>query len=217
MKPIRIVLADDHALVRAGIRLILEKIKGVEVVGEARDGHEVLEMVAKHRPDILVTDIAMPFLNGIEAAARISKEFPYIRVLILSMHSTEEHVYQAMRAGISGYLLKESAPSELELAIQALADGKTYLSPPVSQRVVADYRDRLRENESPLSVLTSRQREILQMIAEGRSSKEIAQSLHISVKTVLNHRAQIMERLHIHDTPGLVRFAIRHGLVTAEK
>ena len=217
MKRIRVVLADDHTLVRAGIRLMLEKLKGVEVVAEAKDGHEVLRMVREHRPDILITDIAMPSLNGIEAAARILKEIPGIRILVLSMYATEEHVYQAIKAGISGYLLKESAPTELEIAVRAIADGKTYLCPPISDKVLTDYRDRLSGHEHPLSVLTSRQREVLQMLTEGHTAKEIAQALHISFKTVENHRSQIMERLHIHNLPGLVRFAIRHELVTPEK
>ena len=216
MKVIRVVLADDHTIVRAGIHLMLERIGGVEVVAEASDGQEVLEMVRKHQPDILVTDIAMPRLNGLDAASRVIKEFPDIGVIILSMHATEEHVYEAMGAGVAGYVLKEAAPAELEIAIKAVAGGKSYLSPPVSQFVVAGYRDRMTNNSRPLSVLTSRQREILQMLAEGRNAKDIARMLNISLKTVENHRADIMERLDIHNLADLVRFAIRHGLVMAE-
>ena len=217
MKPTTIVLADDHAIVRAGIRLMLEKIAGVEVVAEAKDGREALGMVRKHQPDILVTDIAMPFLNGIEAAGRIAREFSHVRILILSMYATEEHVQQAMKAGIAGYLLKESAPAELEIAIRALSEGKTYLSPPVSQKIVRDYRGQLNRKEDTVDLLTSRQREILQMLAEGHTAKEIAQTLNISYKTVENHRTEIMERLQIHDLPGLVRFAVRHGIVSLEQ
>jgi len=216
MKPTRIVLADDHAIVRSGIRLMLEKIPGVEIVAEARDGQEALEMIRKHQPDIFVTDIAMPFLNGIEAARRIQQEFSHVRVLILSMYGTEEHVRQAMNAGISGYVLKESAPGELEIALRALSEGRTYLSPPVSQKIIRDYRKKIRQRENPIDSLTSRQREILQMLAESHSAKEIAQKLNISYKTVENHRTEIMERLHIHDLPGLVRFAIRHGMVSPD-
>ena len=217
MQAIRVVLADDHAMVRAGIRLMLERIEGVQVVSEASDGREVLEMVRKHQPDILVTDIAMPHLNGIVAAGRIIKEYPDVRVIILSMHSTEEHVYEAMGAGVAGYVLKESAPAELEIAVKAVAAGKTYLSPQVSQYVVAGYRNRLSTNARPLSVLTTRQREILQLLAEGHNAKDIARTLNISLKTVENHRSDIMDRLNIRNLPDLVRFAIRHGLVSIDQ
>jgi len=217
MKVIRVVLADDHSIVRAGIRLMLERIGGVKVVAEASDGREILEMVRNHQPDIVVTDIAMPHLNGIDAAGRIVKEFPDIGVIILSMHSTEEHVSEALRAGVSGYVLKESAPAELEIALRAVADGKTYLSPQVSQHVIAGYRDRTTSDTRPISALTSRQREILQLLAEGCNAKDIARTLNISAKTVDNHRAEIMDRLNIHDLPGLVRYAIRNGLVALDR
>jgi len=216
MKPTTIVLAEDHAMVRAGIRLMIERIPDVQIVAEAKDGSEAVELVRKHRPDILIADIAMPQLNGIDAALRIGRELPQVRTIILSMYSTEEHVYQALKAGVAGYLLKQSAPSELEIAINAVAQGRTYLSPPITQHVVAQYRDGAGEAEHPLSRLTSRQREVLQLLAEGFTTKEVARALKLSSKTAENHRARIMERLGIHDLPGLVRFAIRNGLAASE-
>jgi len=203
-------------MVRAGIRLMIERIHGAEIVAEAQDGSEAVEMVRTHRPDILLADIAMPKLNGIEAAVRVAREFPKVRTIILSMFSTEEHVYQALKAGVSGFLLKQSAPSELEIAVSAVAEGKTYLSPPISLQVMTRYREGLSSSDHPLARLTSRQREVLQMLAEGSTSKEIARALDLSYKTVENHRTEIMHRLNIHDLPGLVRFAIRHGLAAAE-
>jgi DNA-binding NarL/FixJ family response regulator len=214
MKPIRILLADDHALVRAGISALLKSIPGVEVVAEAADGREALAQVKAHLPDIVLMDISMAGLNGLEAAARIAKEYPAVRVLMLSAHANEDYVKQALRSGAAGYLLKHAAISELELAIQAVARGETYLSPAVSKQVIADYIRHVGEEAGPGELLTSRQREILQLIAEGHSTKEIARILHLSPKTVETHRTQLMERLDIHDIAGLVRYAIRAGLVS---
>lgn len=212
MKPIRVLLADDHTLVRAGIRALLEKLP-VIVVAEASDGRDALHLVKTYRPDVVVMDIAMPGLNGLEATKRLAKEFPQISVLILSMHKSEEYVWQALRAGASGYLLKDADLTELALAIKAVASGETYLSPPISKHVIQDYLRRVGGGESLLERLTPRQREILQLIAEGMTTKEIAQTLKISVKTVETHRAQLMERLNIHDVAGLVRYALKMGLV----
>ncbi len=212
MESIRIVLADDHALVRAGFRSLVENLPEVEVVAETGDGGEVLELVKKHYPDVVLTDISMPGLNGLEVATRIVKEFPNIRVIILSMHATEEYVLQAVRAGALGYLLKDSGVAELELAIKAVMRGETYLSPGVS-RHITDYVRRVGGETGSLESLTPRQREVLQLIAEGHTTKAIAQRLDISVKTVETHRAQLMERLDIHDVAGLVRYAIRVGLI----
>ncbi len=210
---IRILLADDHNLMRAGIRSLLEKIVGVEVVGEASDGREAFESVKVHAPNIVLMDIAMAGLNGLEATARIIKEFPQVRVIILSMHANEEYVVQTLRAGAAGYLLKDAATAELELAIQAVARGDTYLSPAISRRVIEEYLGRTSNQRGPGEQLTPRQREILQLIAEGKSTKEIAFVLNVSIKTVETHRTQLMDRLNIHDIPGLVRQAMRMGLV----
>jgi DNA-binding NarL/FixJ family response regulator len=210
---IRLVIADNHTLVRAGFRSLVEDLAGVEVVGEAENGREALRLVASLSPHLVLMDIAMPELNGLEATARIAHDFPRVRVLIVSMHANEEYVYQALRAGAAGYLLKDSGTEELELAIRAIARGETYLSPAVSKYVVTDYVRRLGEESSPLDQITPRQREILQLIAEGKSTKEIAEILYISTKTVETHRTQLMDRLDIHDIAGLVRYAIRVGLV----
>ncbi len=210
---IRILLADDHNLMRAGIRSLLEKIVGVVVVGEASDGREAFESVKAHAPNIVLMDIAMAGLNGLEATARIIKEFPQVRVIILSMHANEEYVVQTLRAGAAGYLLKDAATAELELAIQAVARGDTYLSPAISRRVIEEYLGRTSNQRGPGEQLTPRQREILQLIAEGKSTKEIAFVLNVSIKTVETHRTQLMDRLNIHDIPGLVRQAMRMGLV----
>ena len=208
-KSISILLADDHALVRAGIRALVEQLPMVNVVGEARDGREALRLVKEYKPDLVLMDIAMPELNGLEVTARISKEFPDVRVIILSMYATEEYVRESINAGAAGYLMKRSAATELEQAITAVARGEKYFSPQVSTRVT---KDRI-----GIARLTPRQREILQLIAERHNTKDIAYILNISVKTVETHRAQLMERLAIHDVPGLVRFAIRARLVSLEE
>jgi len=193
---------------------LLEKIPGVEVVGEAADGREAVALVKSTSPNMVLMDIAMAGLNGLEATARIRKEFPRVRVIILSMHANEEYVLQTLRAGAAGYLLKDSATAELELAIHAVARGDTYLSPAISKRVIDDYLGRTSGQKSFAEQLTPRQREILQLIAEGKSTKEIAYLLNLSIKTVETHRTQLMDRLDIHDVPGLVRYAMRIGLVT---
>jgi DNA-binding NarL/FixJ family response regulator len=217
MKTLRVILADDHTLVRAGLRSLVEQLKDVSVVAEANDGHEVLAAAAIHHPDVVLMDITMPGMNGFEAALRLKKEHPQVKIIILSMHASEEYVLQALRAGASGYLVKDSAPLELALALQSVARGETYLSPPISRQVVESYMQRVGQADEPLALLTGRQREILQLIAEGSSTKEIARKLNLSVKTVETHRAQLMERLDIHDVAGLVRFAVRHGLVGTDK
>lgn len=212
MSGMRVVLADDHALVRAGIRSLLEGIEGVEVSGEAGDGHEALLLVDRLRPHVAVLDIRLPAMNGLDVAARLAQTHPETRVLVLSMHANEEYVRQALHAGAAGYLLKDSSVTELELALRAVARGETYLSPAVSRLVVDDYL----RHEAPPPALSLRQREVLQLIAEGHSTKEIAHRLGISVKTAESHRFQIMARLEIRDVPGLVRYAIRTGLVGPE-
>ncbi len=214
MKPVRVLLADDHTLVRAGFRALFQSIEGIEVIAEAADGREALQMIATQQPDVVLMDIAMSGLNGLEATARVAQEFPHVHVVMLSMHANEEYVLQALRAGAMGYLLKDASVTELELAINAVMRGETYLSPAVSKHVV-EYVQRVGGESSSLQRLTARQREILQLIAEGCTTQEIARMLHISVKTVETHRAQLMERLDIHDVAGLVRYAIRMGVVTS--
>ena len=211
--PTRVLIADDHALVRAGIRALLEKVAEVEVVAEAADGREALDLIRKHQPHVVLMDIAMPGINGLDATARLVERHPEIRVIILSMHASEEYALQALRAGAAGYLLKDADLLELERAIVAVARGETYLSPAISKHVIADYKRRVAEQPEPIDRLTPRQREVLRLIAEGLSTKEIAFKLGLSVKTVETHRAQLMERLEIRDVAGLVRFAIRSGLI----
>ncbi len=221
MKPIRVFLADDHILVRAGFHALLASFEGIQVIGEAGDGQEALRLIKAHRPDVALLDIAMPGLNGLEVAARVSKSCPNVAVLIISMHTNEEYVAQALQAGAAGYLVKNAAPSELEVAIRSAARGETYLSPAVSTRVIAEYLRRVGDGKGDqltksTEILTARQREILQLIAEGHTNKEIAKLLELSVKTVETHRMQLMDRLDIHDIPGLVRYAIRIGLVALD-
>jgi DNA-binding NarL/FixJ family response regulator len=212
---LRVLLADDHELVRAGIRSLLEKIPGVEVVGEASNGREALELIRSELPNLVLMDIAMPELGGLETLPRIVKGFPSINVVILSAHATEEYVSRALRSGASGYMLKHATTVELELMIKSVTQGKIYLSPLISRIIINSYMERRGGELSPLEQLTSRQREILQMIAEGKNTKEIASTLEINVKTVEAHRLQLMARLDIHDVPGLVRYAIRNGMVDA--
>jgi DNA-binding NarL/FixJ family response regulator len=216
MTPIRVLLADNHRLVRAGLRALLESLEAVQVVAEADDGREALRLIAMYQPDVVLMDVAMPEMNGLEATSRAVKEFPDVRVIILSMHANEEYVLQALQLGAMGYVLKDSGVSELELALRSVCKGEAYLSPTVSKHVVSDYVRRVGRTSNPLTQLTPRQREILQLLAEGRSMKEIAQLLVISIKTVETHRAQLMERLDIHDVAGLIRYAMRMGLVTPE-
>jgi DNA-binding NarL/FixJ family response regulator len=216
MNPIRVLLADDHTLVRAGIRSLLEGLENVEVVGEAGDGQEAVRLAEALRPDVVLLDVGMPGLNGLDVAARLVTHDASIRVLILSMHTSEEYVLRALRAGCAGYLLKGSAVAELEIAVRAVARGETYLSPAVSKHVMDDYVRRTGGATDPIDALTPRQREVLQLVAEGNTSKDIADRLGLSFKTVEAHRAQIMERLGLHDVAGLVRFAMRMGLVRPE-
>jgi DNA-binding NarL/FixJ family response regulator len=214
MTGIRIVVADDHVLIRAGITHLLRSLDGVEVVGEAGDGLETLAVVERTKPDIVLLDIGMPGLNGLDVAARLATLDAPVATIILSMHESEEYVVRALQAGCSGYLLKGAAVSELEVAVRAVARGESYLSPAVSKRVVADYVNRTGGGDgSPLESLTPRQREILRLVAEGHTSRDIAEALKLSVKTVETHRAHIMERLGVREVTGLVRFAVKVGLV----
>ncbi|MBB1075015.1 response regulator transcription factor [Rhodoferax sp. 4810] len=214
MSSIRVLLADDHTLVRAGLRKLLESMHDISVVGEAGDGLALLALADELQPHLVLMDIAMPGLNGLEATARLVKSMPGIRVMILSMHQNEEYVRRALRHGAVAYLLKDSAPMELELAMTAVLRGETYLSPAVSKGVLSDYVHRLREDDQPGENLSPRQREVLQLIAEGLSTKEIARRLDLSVKTVETHRTGLMRQLDVHEVTGLVRHALKLGLVT---
>jgi DNA-binding NarL/FixJ family response regulator len=217
VSPIRTLLADDHNLVRAGIRALLGEIEGVTIVAEADNGREAVALAKAKTPDLAIMDVSMKELNGIEAAAQIREQSPATRVLILSMHTTEDFVRRALKAGAAGYIVKDSAPLELRLAIEAILRGETYISSRVSKQLVSGLLEgRAEGGESSLDSLTPRQREILQLIAEGRSTKEIAFGLEVSIKTIETHRAALMERLAIHDVAGLTLYAVRHHLVSVE-
>lgn len=210
--PTRVVLADDHKLVRAGFRAMLKTLPDVEVVAETENGRVALELIRKHNPDIALLDITMPGLTGLEVAARVFAEMPKVRVIILSMHTADEYIVQAIRAGIAGYLLKNAEPMELELAIRSALAGDIYMSPGVSKRVIHEFA-RKTNFTTTMDLLSPRQREILQLLAEGNTNKEIATMLNLSIKTVETHRKELMERLGLHDVAGLVRYAIRMGIV----
>ena len=217
MSTLRILLADDHALVRAGLRALLAELPGLEVVAEAGDGYEALELIREKKPDIALVDVSMPMRSGLEVAARARKDYPEVRVVMLSMHADAEFVRQALAAGAAGYLVKHADRAEFELALRAIARGETWLSPAVSKMVAASHTQRGQPRaEGPFELLTPRQREVLQLVAEGLSTKEIASRLNVSVKTVEAHRTELMERLGIHGVAGLVRYAIRMGLVHSE-
>ena len=213
---IRVLLADDHDLVRAGLRALLQSVNGLEIVAEAGDGREALQLIAVHRPDVVLMDIMMPDLNGLDATARVAASFPSVRVVILSMNAGEEYVLPALRAGAAGYLPKNSTPSELEFAIRTVARGQPYLSSAVSRHVIDRCLQHTAHATTSLERLTPRQRETLQLIAEGHTAKGIAQRLNISVRTAELHRTQLMEALDIHDVAGLVRYAIRMGLISPD-
>jgi DNA-binding NarL/FixJ family response regulator len=207
---IRVLLADDHAMVRKGFRLILEAQPDMEIAAEAGNGREAVELAEKLHPDVVVMDVAMPELNGIEATRRLAASSPHTRVLALSMHKDSVYVREILRAGARGYLLKDSIDTDLINAVRAVAKGDGYISPGVSDAVLSDYR---RHVTDPLDLLTSREREVLQMIAESKTNKEIAVALNLSVYTIDAHRGKIMEKLNLHSTGELVRFAVRHGLI----
>ncbi len=217
MSKIRVLLAEDHTIVRQGIRSLLDDEAGIEVIGEAEDGREAIQMTQQLLPDVVLMDIAMPGLNGLEATRQVKALFPEIKVLILTMHADEEYVYQILRAGASGYVVKKAAVTELVLAIQAVYRGDSFLSPSISGKVIEEY---IRKAEA-MTVnrydrLTDREREVLQLIAEGHSSQEIAELLHITEGTVRSHRASLMDKLDIHSAAGLTRYAIRKGVITSD-
>jgi len=212
MQTIRVVLADDHTLVRAGIRSLLQEIEGVEVVGEAGDGATALRLVETHKPDVVLLDIGMPGMSGLEVASHLTRLEPPIRSIILSIHRTEEYVWEALRAGAVGYLMKDSAAAELEIAVRTVARGEQYLSPAIFRTVANVDPSEERAAAETYATLTPRQREVLERVAAGQTSKEIARELGVSYRTVEVHRMLLMRRLNVRDVTGLVRFASRAGL-----
>ena len=213
---IRVLLADDHKLFRAGIRVLLQTLGDVEVVAEASDGHEALRLAKEQRPDVVLMDIMMPNLNGFDAAARMARACPNVRVIILSMNADEDSVLKTLRAGAVGYLVKSADPAELGLAVRAAARGERFLSSAVSEHVVAACLGRVDKETTSLERLTPRQREVLQLVAEGHTTKEIARKLEIGVKTAEAYRGDLMKALDIHDVASLTRYAIRVGIVSAD-
>ena len=216
-KSIHVLLADDHTLVRAGIRALLEKLPGVTVAGEASDGREGIDLIKAHQPDVVLMDISMPGLNGLQALAHITQDFPEVRVIILSMHHNDEYVMQALKSGASGYLLKRAATAELPVALKNVIGGEIYLSREISSLFIKKFPlQQIARSRSPLEQLTPRQREILQLLAEGQTTKAIAAILKVSDKTVEYHRSKLMAGLKIFDVAGLVRFAMRTGVISQE-
>jgi two-component system response regulator NreC len=209
--PPRILLADDHVIVRQGFRVLLER-EGLEVVAEAANGHEAVRLAGELLPDVAVLDFAMPLLNGLDAAKEIRRRSPRTRTILLTVHSEDHYVLEAVRAGVHGYVVKTQAAADLVQAIREIRGNAIYLSPTISRAVVEAYLDKA---TPPGDVLSSRERQVLQLVAEGKTTKEIAGVLGVSIKTADSHRARIMRKLDIHDTAGLVRFAIRRGLIHA--
>jgi two-component system response regulator NreC len=216
MKKLRILLADDHTVMRTGLRVLLERQANLEVVGEAENGRDTIQLVASLRPDVVVMDVGMPVLNGIEATKTIVTDHPNIAVVILSMHADESYVMRALKAGARGYLLKDSAPADLLGAIQAVTQNKSFFSPKVSRILAEDYVRVLKQKGAVDSydLLTSREREILQLLAEGKANKEVAAALNISPYTVETHRSHILEKLNLHNPAELILYAVRKGIIS---
>jgi DNA-binding NarL/FixJ family response regulator len=215
---ISVFLADDHAIVREGLKLLLETQPDIHVVGNAVDGRDALRQVIKLRPDVVVMDISMPELNGIDAAQQILQQCPSTKIIILSMHSASEHIFRALRAGVRGYLLKESAGIEVANAVRTVHKGGRYLSQKISDQVIDNYLEKYEGNdpEDPFMRLSPREIEILQLVVEGKSSADIAKTVFLSPKTVETYRSRLMQKLNVNDMPGLVKLAIKHGLISLE-
>jgi len=215
VEQIHIVLADDHTIMRSGLRLLLDQQPGFEVVAEAGNGREAIDLVAKHHPEVAVLDIGMPQLNGIEATQQISSQEPQTKVVILSMHADEGYVLRALKAGARAYILKNSAEADLIRAVRTVADGKSFFSPVISKMLLEDYVRQIRDKhvEDSYDLLTSREREILQLLAEGRTNKEVANLLHLSVYTVDAHRGNILQKLNLHGVPEMILYAVRKGII----
>jgi two-component system response regulator NreC len=216
MKTIRIVLADDHTVVRKGLRLLLESQPGFTVVADASNGRETIALAEQHQPDVIVMDVAMPILNGIEAARQISAKLSQIAIVFLSMHADEGYVLKALKAGARAYLLKDSAEYDLIAAIKAVNDGKAFFSPAISKMLVEDYMRQMREKdvEDSYELLTTRERELLQLLAEGKNNKDVANLLNLSLYTVETHRSNIFQKLNLHSTADLILYAIRKGVIS---
>jgi two-component system response regulator NreC len=215
MSKIRVLLAEDHTIVRKGLRFLLEGEAGIEVIGEAEDGREAVQKTQELLPDVVLMDLSMPELSGLEATRQIKKRFSEVKVLILTRHANEEYVFQILRAGASGYVVKKAAPTELVLAIQSVCRGDSFLSPAISRPVIEEYIRRAEAiEESSYDRLTDREREVLQLVAEGHSSREIAELLHITERTVRAHRGHLMDKLDIHSTAELAQYAIRKGVIS---
>ncbi len=216
MKRVRILLADDHTLIRQGLRLLLEREPAFEVVGEAADGRQAVALADQLRPDVLILDLAMPNLNGIEAARQVTAHTPAPAIVVLSMHADESYLLQALKAGARAYLLKDSADSDLIAAVRAVSDGKGFFSPAISRMLADDYVRQLQERgaHDSYELLTAREREILQLLAEGKSNKDVASLLSLSPYTVETHRANIMQKLNLHSAPELVLYAVRKGMIS---
>ena len=217
MAKIKVVVADDHAIVREGVRMILAREQDIEVVGEAGDGQQALDLVASLRPQVVIMDISMPGMGGIEATQLVKAKHPEVQVLVLTMHEDETYVFQLLRAGAAGYVLKRAAAQDLVQAVRAAAKGEAFLYPSIARKVVEDYLRRVEtgEERERYDGLTTREKEILTLIAQGLSNQQIAEKLYISIKTVQTHRAHILEKLGLHDRTELVRYAIRKGLIQA--
>jgi two-component system, NarL family, response regulator NreC len=215
MSTIRVLLADDHGVVRKGLRFLIENEEGFQVVGEAGDGREAIRLAKELTPDVVVMDIAMPQLNGIDATAQVLKASPSTKVLILSMHNDESYILRALEAGAKGYILKETAEDYLLSAIRGVAQGKPFFSPAIAQTLLEDYMRSLQQKgqQDSYSLLTDREKEVLQLLAEGRSNKDVAQLLDLSVYTVETHRTRIMQKLNLHNTAELVLYAVRKKLI----
>ncbi len=216
MRKIRILIADDHGIVRKGLRLQLEQNSAFEVVGEAAEGREAVRMVEELAPDVVIMDIAMPNLNGIQAAAQLLKKNPNIGVIMLSMHSDETYLTRALAAGAKGYLLKENADADLQKAVQAVASGKPFFSPAIATTLLEDYMRELQQRglHDSYDLLTDREKEILQLLAEGKSNKEVATSLNLSINTVETHRTRLMQKLNVHSAAEIVLYAVRKRIIS---
>ncbi|KPK12714.1 MAG: hypothetical protein AMJ56_04650 [Anaerolineae bacterium SG8_19] len=219
MSEIRVLLAEDHTIVRKGLRALLEDAKGIEVVDEAENGREAVDKSNQHRPDVVVMDISMPLLNGLEATRRIKEQDSNIKVIILTMHADEEYVLQGLRAGADGYLVKQTAPAELVAAVQAAFHGDSFLSPSISRTVIKEYIRGVESNTEfdSYETLTDREREVLQLVAEGLSVREIAEHLYISEKTARAHRSNLMNKLELHNIAALTIYALRKGVISLDE
>lgn len=216
MNKIKVLLAEDHIIVRKGLRALLDKEIGIEVIGEAEDGREAIRKAEELHPDVVVMDIAMPGLNGLEATRQIKKRFPGMKIIILTVHNNEEYVLETLRAGASGYLVKKAAPTDLISAIQAAYRGESFLSPSISRTVIDEYlgkTEKVSERDEIYGKLTDREREVLQLIAEGHTNRKISELLHVSIKTVETHRAHIKDKLNVSSTAELIQHAIRKGFL----